>query len=103
MRAIRNTKACVVAAAAVAAALAFATPASAINRVTPQSTCDSRTDFRAMWNSNKLCFANAGTMGIAVYSVNLSRSGHNSGYLVYKQQGQGYITYFGYDAEKGLL
>jgi hypothetical protein len=103
MKATPTAKACTAVVAAVAATLAFATPASAISRVTPQSTCDGRSDFWAMWNSSKLCFANAGTMSIAVYGVNLSRSGHNSGYLGYNQQGQGYVTYFGYDAQKGFL
>jgi hypothetical protein len=57
----------------------------AINRV----DCDMRTDFFRVFNEGVLCFANGGSVNVAIYDVYAIHSGNNDG-LVTTDVGSGY-------------
>lgn len=84
----------VTAAAAMATTMLPATEASAINRV--YSGCTSSSDYLRVYNSGLLCFANAGTASVAIYSVYQVASGNNAAYVTDTSFGAGYVGKWGY-------
>ncbi|MFD7555481.1 beta/gamma crystallin domain-containing protein [Streptomyces sp. NPDC059835] len=81
--------------AALAGTVVAAGPAAAISRV-DTATCNSRSDFFTLWNyPPKVCFANNGSVNVAIYDVYQVDTGNNSGSFVWKStNGSTYRTYY---------
>lgn len=67
-----------------------------INRVDP---CTIPNDFFDLYNQGLVCFANAGSINVTVYSVYEISSGHNSAYYNFtNSSGELMQNYIGYEA-----
>ncbi|WP_035847038.1 beta/gamma crystallin domain-containing protein [Kitasatospora azatica] len=80
--------------AALTAGLVTASPASAIDRV-DDATCGGHYDFYTVYNEGKLCFANDGSTGVAIYDVWELDSGNNTSRTGVTQNGSSFIVNLG--------
>src|SRR5437763_16180027 len=71
-----------------ASAVVAAAPAQAISRVSA-TNCAQRNDYFSTSNTGggRVCFANAGSISVAIYNVIIIQTGNNAGYFDYFRNG----------------